>query len=246
MVQAAAAPSTPKESLAIPVHVGIIMDGNGRWAQKRGLPRLAGHRAGTENVRRIVRACAERGVKVLTLYAFSTENWSRPPEEVEGLMNLAPWFIDRELEGLHKEGVRLRHLGMMEGISHDLQLRIRRAVQRTARNKGLVLNIAFNYGGRNEIVRAVRHIVRDGLPEGEISEATLAAYLDTAGLPDPDLVIRTAGEMRLSNFLTWQAAYSEFYSTLTYWPDFDKVELQKAFDAYGKRVRKFGALPDLE
>jgi undecaprenyl diphosphate synthase len=230
------------ELTAIPQHVAIIMDGNGRWARKRGLPRLAGHRAGTENVRRIVEACGNAGVKVLTLYAFSTENWSRPREEVDGLMSILSQTVDREVETLRKNGVQLRHFGELGGLPSNLQDRIRKAVALTASGDRLVLSIALNYGGRREIMEAVRRMVADGLSAEEMTEESLAQRLYTAGLPDPDLIIRTAGEMRLSNFLVWQAAYSEFYATPVYWPDFGPQELHQALAAYGQRVRKFGGL----
>jgi len=235
--------ATQEELSAIPRHVAIVMDGNGRWARQRGLPRLAGHQAGAENLRRIIEACAKHGVKILTIYAFSTENWSRPSEEVEGLMALASRMIDRELENLHKNGVQLRHIGVLEDLSPALQSRIRDSMERTRSNDRLILNIAFNYGGRREIVEAVRRIVKDGLSPGQVTEQVLSRYLFTGGLPDPDLVIRTAGEMRLSNFLIWQAAYAEYYSTPTYWPDFGPDELRRAFVAFSQRTRKFGGLP---
>jgi undecaprenyl diphosphate synthase len=226
----------------VPQHIAIIMDGNGRWAQQRGLPRLAGHRAGTENVRRILEACVDVGVKILTLYAFSTENWSRPPEEVDGLMRLLSQVIDREAENLRKNGVRLRHLGSLEGLPAQLRTRIERGIAVTAAGDRLLVNVALNYGGRREIVMAVQRLMKDGLSPDQVTEETLSHYLYTAGLPDPDLIIRTAGEMRLSNFLIWQAAYAEFYATPTYWPDFDRQELEKALLAYAQRQRKFGGL----
>jgi len=226
----------------VPHHVAIIMDGNGRWAQQRGLPRLAGHRAGTENVRRVVEACGEFGVKILTLYAFSTENWSRPRDEVDGLMGLLSQTIDREVENLRKNGVRLRHLGALEGLPSQLKDKIEQGIAATAAGERLLLNVALNYGGRREIVMAVQRLMVDGLSAEQVTEETLARYLYTAGLPDPDLIIRTAGEMRLSNFLIWQAAYAEFYATPTFWPDFDRQELEKALLSYGRRQRKFGGL----
>nr|MBC7245219.1 isoprenyl transferase [Chloroflexota bacterium] len=236
--------TVPRVQLSvIPQHVAIIMDGNGRWAQQRGLPRLAGHRAGTENVRRILRASVEYGIKILTLYAFSTENWSRPRDEVEGLLTLLSQVIDRELEELRKNGVQLRHLGALEGLPDHLQNRIREAIAATSSGERIIVNVALNYGGRREIVEAVQRMMRDGVAVDQVTEQALAGYLYTAGLPDPDLIIRTAGEMRLSNFLIWQAAYAEFYSTPTYWPDFGPEELYQALLAYGQRVRKFGGLP---
>ncbi len=230
------------ELSVVPQHVAIIMDGNGRWARQRGLPRLAGHRAGTENLRRIVEACGDHGVKILTIYAFSTENWSRPPEEVRGLLRLLSQMLERELENLRKNGVQLRHLGSLDGLPSDLQSGIGRALEATAANDRLILNVALNYGGRGEIVEAVRRVMQSGLAPQQVTEQTLSDHLYSAGLPDPDLIIRTAGEMRLSNFLIWQAAYAEFYSTPTYWPDFDPEELHKALLAYGQRIRKYGGL----
>lgn len=236
-----------KESLpVVPEHIAIIMDGNGRWARQRGLPRLAGHRAGTENVRRILEACVEFGVKIVTLYAFSTENWTRPAEEVQGLLNLMSQVIDREVDNLRKNSVRVRHLGSLDGLPEELQSKIQQGIAATASGERLLVNIALNYGGRDEIVRAARRLIQDGVQPDEVTEETFARYLYTAGLPDPDLIIRTAGEMRLSNFLIWQAAYSEFYSTRTYWPDFGREELYEALVAYSQRVRRFGGLPSQE
>jgi len=224
----------------IPTHVGIIMDGNGRWARARGLPRLAGHRAGSENLRRVLRATVEFGVRILTIYAFSTENWGRPREEIEGLLQILEHLIDRELPELHREGVQLRHIGRLEGIGEPLKQRVREAIALTKDNQRLILNVAFNYGGRAEIVDAVQRIVRDGIPAEQVNEALLNSYLYTAGLPDVDLIIRTSGEMRVSNFLIWQGAYAEYYVTPLYWPDFDKDELYKALTAYSQRERRFG------
>ncbi|HET6316267.1 MAG TPA: isoprenyl transferase [Chloroflexota bacterium] len=225
-----------------PRHVGIIMDGNGRWAKRRGLPRLAGHNAGTENVRRITIACADAGVDVLTIYAFSTENWRRPAEEVRGLMTLLAQRIDREAAELHRNNVRIRHIGILDGIASRLAERVRAAVELTKNNTGLVLNVAFNYGSRHEIVRAMRRIVQQGMAAEDITEEMIDQYLDTAGLPELDLVIRTGGEMRLSNFLLWQAAYAEYYSTPVCWPDFGREELYAAFAEFGQRARRFGGL----
>jgi len=224
----------------VPSHVGIIMDGNGRWARARGLPRLAGHRAGTENIRRVLRACVEFGIKILTIYAFSTENWNRPPAEVRGLMNILGRVIDQELQSLHESGVQLRHIGQLEGISDGLRRRVQDAMELTKDNDTLILNVAFNYGGRAEILDAVRALLRAGISPEDVTEEVFADHLYTAGLPDPDLIIRTGGEIRLSNFLIWQAAYAEIYSTPTYWPDFDKEELRKALLEYAKRERRFG------
>jgi undecaprenyl diphosphate synthase len=226
----------------VPAHVGIIMDGNGRWASRRGLPRLAGHHAGTENVRRITIACADAGVEVLTIYAFSTENWRRPQDEVIGLMRLLLQRIDREAAELHRNNVKIRHVGALEGVQPRLAERVRAAVELTRANTGLVLNVAFNYGGRQEIARAVQRLMVDGVRPEDVTEELIDRHLDTAGLPDLDLVIRTGGEMRLSNFLLWQAAYAEYYSTPICWPDFGREELYQAFAEFGRRVRRFGGL----
>jgi undecaprenyl diphosphate synthase len=226
----------------VPSHIAVIMDGNGRWAQRRHLPRLAGHRAGVRNIHRIARACIDLGVSNLTVYAFSTENWGRPLDEVNGLMALFADASDRETRNLHRNGVRVRHVGSMQGVPNHLRAAIERAVKLTRNNARLSLNVAFNYGGRAEIVQAVKRIVRDGIPEGEIDEELISRYLFTDGAPDPDLVIRTAGEMRLSNFLIWQAAYSEYYSTPTLWPDFGEEDLHAAIESYATRHRKFGKL----
>ena len=226
----------------VPTHIAIIMDGNGRWARKRGLPRLAGHRAGTDNIKRIIEAAVEHDVKMLTLYAFSTENWNRPMEEVSGLMSLLSQVIDRETENLNKNGARLRHVGSTVGLDEQLLRRIRWAVERTKDNDRIVVNVALNYGGRAEIVDALRRIVQEGIPPEEITEDLVTAHLYTAGEPDPDLVIRTGGEMRISNFLLWQTAYAEYWSTPVFWPDFGKDEFHEAILEYGRRQRRFGAL----
>ncbi len=228
----------------LPAHVGIIMDGNGRWAKQRGLPRLAGHRAGVENLRRILSAAVKFGVPIVTLYAFSTENWRRPREEVEGLLNLLREALDKEVDKLHQNGVQLRHIGDLTPLSDDLKASIHHAVELTRHNDRLIANIAFNYGGRDELVRAVRAIVSEGIPAESISAEVIADHLDTAGLPDPDLIIRTSGEMRLSNFLLWQAAYAEFYVTPILWPDFGEEAFYEALRAFAGRKRRFGALDD--
>jgi len=237
---AAASPASKDLPEKIPEHVAIIMDGNGRWAQARRLPRLAGHRAGTENLRRVLRACKDFGVKILTVYAFSTENWRRPAEEVSGLMTILDEYIVREMRSLHEEGVQIRHLGRMDGVRPGLQEKIRQAIELTRNNTTLILNIAFNYGGRQEILDAVRAILADGVAPGDVDEALFSRYLYTAGQPDPDLIIRTSGEVRISNFLLWQGAYAELYSTPVFWPDFDQHELRKALDHYANRERRFG------
>jgi undecaprenyl diphosphate synthase len=226
----------------IPYHIGIIMDGNGRWARERGLPRLEGHRAGTENIRRVLESCGEYGIKMVTIYAFSTENWQRPQVEVRGLIGILERVLEREVENLHQNGVKLRHLGELEGIPDRMRKAVLDAIELTKDNDRLTLNVAFNYGGRAEIVRAVRKMLADNVDPADVDEEFLSDCLYTAGLADPDLIIRTGGEMRLSNFLIWQAAYSEYYSTPTYWPDFDKEELYKALLAYSERERRFGKL----
>lgn len=228
----------------VPQHVAIIMDGNGRWARRRGLPRVAGHRAGAENLRRIINACVEFGIKILTIYAFSTENWGRPESEVKGLMKIFQRVLDQELGELHQQGVCLHHLGDLTGVAPDLQDKVRKALELTADNDRLILNVAFNYGGRAEILHAVREMLADGVRPSELTEELFSSYLFTRGLPDPDLVIRTSGELRISNFLIWQAAYAEYYPTPALWPDFGREELYEAIVAYNQRERRFGLLPD--
>jgi undecaprenyl diphosphate synthase len=228
----------------VPRHIAIIMDGNGRWARQRHLPRLAGHRAGTENIRRIVTECAEQGVQYLTLYAFSTENWSRPSAEVDGLMRILSDFIDRETINLHREGARLRHLGRLENISAELRQKILDAIELTRHNTRITLAVAFNYGGRADIVDAVRELIALGVKPEEVNEALISDHLSTRGMPDPDLIIRTSGEWRLSNFLIWQAAYSEYWTTPVYWPDFSPEHLRQAIYDYGQRERRFGGLSE--
>jgi undecaprenyl diphosphate synthase len=218
------------------------MDGNGRWATQRGLSRPAGHRAGTENIRRVIEAFAERGVKYLTLFAFSTENWGRPKKEVDTLLRLLGRVINREINALHENDIRLRHIGRLDPLSPRLQKRVHEAIELTKNNQRMTVSVAFNYGGRAEILDAVRRIVADGLAPERIDEAVFRSYLYTAELPDPDLIIRTAGEMRLSNFLLWQSSYAEYYATLTYWPDFDAAEIDQALEAYSRRQRRFGLI----
>ena len=226
----------------LPNHVAIIMDGNGRWATQRGLPRLAGHQAGTNSVRRVVDRFNDYKVKYLTLYAFSTENWRRPDEEVNGLIHILAQMIDREVKALHERGVRLYHLGKADSLSAELQAKVNKAIELTRNNTGITLSIAFDYGGRAEILDAVRRIVSDGIRPDDITESLFSSYLYTPNIPDPDLIIRTAGEMRLSNFLIWQSAYSEYYATPTLWPDFKDEEVDKALLAYSRRERRFGGL----
>jgi len=226
----------------IPTHIAVIMDGNGRWARSRGLPRLAGHQAGTENLRRVIRGCVKFGIPYLTIYAFSTENWGRPSDEVQGLMHIIEDVIDRELDELHHEGVQLRHIGRLERLEPSLREKVLQAIDLTKDNTRLTLCIAFNYGGRDEIVCAIQRIIDDHIPPQDINTEVVSSYLFTAGVPDPDLIIRTSGEMRISNFLIWQAAYAEWYVTPTYWPDFDEEELRKALESYNQRDRRFGRL----
>jgi len=230
----------------LPQHVAMIMDGNGRWALSRGLPRLAGHKAGTENLRRVIRASAKFGIKYLTIYAFSTENWGRPPEEVRGLMYILEDVIDRELAELHKEGVQLRHIGRLERLAPSIQKKVLHAIKITKDNSRLVVNVAFNYGGRDEIINAIQNIMKDGIPVEEVTDELVSRYLYTAGVPDPDLIIRTSGELRVSNFLIWQAAYSEWYVTPTYWPDFDEKEYRRALEIFAGRDRRYGKVSSNE
>ena len=223
-----------------PNHVAIIMDGNGRWATSRGRPRIEGHRAGTDNVRRIIETFAQFGVNYLTLFAFSTENWDRPDAEVRSLIEILSEVIGREAKTLHEQGVRIRHLGRVDRLSPQLQAAIFDSVELTKNNTGLTLSVAFDYGGRAEILNAVRQIVADGLSPQAITEEVLRRYLYTGEIPDPDLIIRTAGEMRMSNFLLWQSAYAEYYATPVLWPDFDEHEVTMALEAYSQRQRRFG------
>ena len=225
-----------------PEHVGVIMDGNGRWAEQRGLPRIEGHRRGVENLRAVLDALARRGVRYVTLYSFSTENWRRPADEVDGIMQVAREAIYQEAEALHQRGVRLIHLGRTDRLDPDLREAVERVQEITRYNDRMVLCVAFDYGGRAELVEAVRRIVAAGIAAEDIDEETIAKYLYTNGIPDPDLIIRTGGEQRLSNFLLWQAAYAEYYYTATLWPDFDEAEVERALQAFGARKRRFGAV----
>lgn len=236
---------SPAESEA-PAHVAVIMDGNGRWAEERGLTRTDGHRAGTENIRRILRAFAAHGVEYLTLYAFSTENWERPAEEVNALIGILQDMIRTEAQELNEEGVRLVHIGRLDRLPGDVQSAIADAVEMTKDNTSFTVALAYDYGGRSELTHAIRSMVANGVRPSEIDERLVSDYLYTAGMPDPDLIIRTAGEMRISNFLLWQAAYAEYYSTDVYWPDFDETEVDKAVAAYGRRRRKYGRVADGE
>lgn len=228
----------------VPHHVAMIMDGNGRWAQARGLPRLAGHRAGTENLRPILESCVEFGIEILTIWAFSTENWRRPETEVMGLLRILERMIRRELQELHKQGVKLRHIGRLERLPGRLQKQVLDAIELTKDNDRIVLNVGFDYGGRAEIVQAVQRIMREGIPADEVNEELLSRYMYTGGQPDPDLIIRTGGELRTSGFMLWQSAYAEYYVTPTYWPDFGREELYEALRVFGQRDRRFGGIKD--
>lgn len=227
---------------SLPRHVAIIMDGNGRWASQRGLPRLEGHRAGARGIRKVVKAFADQGVKYLTLFAFSTENWSRPLEEIAGLVQLVAESVDREARFFHRHNIKLRHIGKLDRLPLELRRKVEAAIELTGNNTGMTLCLAFDYGGRSEIVDAVRHINKDGVSAKDITEATFSRYLGTRDIPDPDLIIRTGGEVRLSNFLLWQAAYSELYFTPVLWPDFSEKEIDEALLDYGQRQRRFGNL----
>jgi len=226
----------------LPNHVAIVPDGNGRWAEKHGLPRLEGHQAGAENMYILVKYLNEYPIKYLTLYGFSTENWNRPKYEVRGLFHILKRFIEKYVLEIHERGIKLQHLGRLGELPQNLQQTINRGVELTKDNTGMLLSIAFNYGGRTEILDAVRHIIADGIPPENINEKLFDSYLYTAGLPEVDLAIRTAAELRLSNFLIWQSAYSEYYFTDVLWPDFDKKEMEKALLDYSQRQRRFGGL----
>jgi len=238
---ASSSPATQSPACPPPLrHLAIIMDGNGRWATKRHLPRLAGHKAGVTALRRVVEYATDENIEMLSVYAFSTENWSRPRPEVEGLMRLFWETIRSDLDKLHRNGVRLRHLGRLQGLSPDIQKAVRDMMELTRNNTRIGLNVCFNYGGRAELVDAIRQIIADGHNPEAISEELISGYLYTRGLPDPDMVIRTAGEMRVSNFLLWQSAYTEYYATPKLWPDFGKEDLRAALENYRNRQRRFG------
>ena len=224
------------------MHVAIIMDGNGRWAAQRGLPRLAGHEAGTDNIRRITYTAGELGITHLTLWAFSTENWRRPEDEIRGIMKILGDVIERETQELFLQGAQLRHIGSLNGLDPDLRDAVLGAIELTKDNDRLVLTLAFNYGGRQEMIDAVRSIIEAGHQPDEITEETVSRHLYTSDLPDPDLVIRTSGEHRMSNFLLWQAAYAELYFCPVLWPDFGPDHLREAIAEYGRRERRFGAI----
>ena len=232
--------SSSELGLTIPRHVAIIMDGNGRWAARRGLPRVVGHERGTDNIRPITFAAGELGIKYLTLWAFSTENWRRPADEIQGIMRILGEVIDRETEELHRQGAQLRHIGSLDGLEPELRQSVLDAIELTRNNEKLVLTLAFNYGGRREIVHAIQSIVASGISPDDITDDVIAKHLYTRDLPDPDLVIRTSGEYRMSNFLLWQAAYAELFFSPVLWPDFGPDELKEAVQDYGRRERRFG------
>jgi undecaprenyl diphosphate synthase len=231
-----------KSGNGLPKHVAIIMDGNGRWAAKRQRPRIYGHRRGAMHARDFIDFFYRYEIPYLTLYAFSTENWSRPKAEVEGIIMLLSENLDSALKMAQSRNICIRHLGNMDKLPAEIQRKASEAIRLTCDNTGLTVNIAFNYGGRQEIVNAARRIIADRLPIADLDEGTFARYLDTAGMPDPDLFIRTGGEMRISNLLLWQSAYAELYFTETLWPDFDEKEFRKSLEAFAGRERRFGGL----
>ena len=226
----------------LPQHVAIIMDGNGRWAKQHGLPRLEGHRAGTENIRLVSEIFAEYKIKYLTLFAFSTENWNRPSAEVRGLLKILSDRLDPEIKRLHEKNIRVRHLGRLDALFPELQQKIKRAIEMTRNNTGGTLSMAFDYGGRAEIVGAARRLLSARISAEDVNEDSFKEYLYAPDIPDPDLIIRTGGETRLSNFLLWQAAYSELYFTEVLWPDFNMAEIDKALASYMSRQRRFGRI----
>jgi undecaprenyl diphosphate synthase len=248
-ILAVLSPGSPEEELArqinfqrLPAHVAVIMDGNGRWAAQRHLPRVEGHRAGIESVREVVEGSARLGIQVLTLYAFSVENWKRPATEVSTLMMLLKRYLRSELNTLLRNDIRFRVIGRSEDLARDVQRELSDAEDKTRLNRGMLFNIALNYGGRAEIVEAAKRLIVEGVPADELDEQKFGSYLYTGGQPDPDLLIRTSGEMRVSNFLLWQIAYAEIWVTDTLWPDFRKRHLLEAILAYQKRERRYGGI----
>ena len=236
-----ASPQPPSEqSPKVPAHVAFIMDGNGRWATQRGFPRLEGHRVGVDRIHKVLETLGNKGVRYVTLYAFSTENWNRPADEVQGLLEILYDALQNQTRELHDNNVRILHIGKTDGLSPELQEAVADAQELTRENSGITLNVAFNYGGRDEILEAVKRLVRDAVAPDDIDEALFSKYLFTAQTPDPDLIIRTGGEMRISNFLLWQSAYSEYYHTSTLWPDLDSAELEQVLADYANRQRRFG------
>ena len=233
---------TAENILPLPVHIAIVPDGNGRWAEKRGLPRLSGHREGVLNMMRMIQYISEYPIKYVTFYGFSTENWNRPETEVNGLFKLVEHFVDEQLNKINEKNIRIRHIGRLNGLPVSLQKAIQRAVTLTANNTGMTLGVAWNYGGRAEIVNAINQYTADPDKPQPLDEKSFGRYLYTGDMPDVDLLIRTANEMRLSNYLLWQTAYSEFYFTDVLWPDFGKKDIEKALIDYSRRNRRFGGL----
>jgi undecaprenyl diphosphate synthase len=231
-----------KKISPLPNHIAFIMDGNGRWAKKRNLPRKAGHRAGTQNILLLLKTLGKYGIKCVTLYSFSTENWNRPDEEIRGILDILGKSLEKEVPKLHKNGVKICHMGHLENLSAETREAIANAIELTKDNTTMTLNLAFDYGGRAEIVDAVKKIVSDRIPEQDIDEEMFESYLYTSGLPEVDLVVRTGGDLRISNFLLWQSAYSEFYFTDVLWPDFKAKEIEKALIAFSRRERRFGGV----
>lgn len=235
-------PQPPVGGANVPVHVAFIMDGNGRWAQKQGLPRISGHEVGVQRIQGVLEALEPKGVKFVTLYAFSTENWGRPQDEVNGIMDIFSEAVAGQTAALHEKNVRIVHVGKTENLGADLRDAVSEAQRLTSKNTGITLNVAFDYGGRDEILEAVRRIIKDGINPDLIDEELFSRYLFTAHSPDPDLIIRTGGEQRISNFLLWQSAYSEYYSTPTLWPELDAAELALVLENFGNRRRRYGGL----
>jgi undecaprenyl diphosphate synthase len=233
---------TAENILPLPVHIAIVPDGNGRWAEKRGLPRLSGHREGVLNMMRMIQYISEYPIKYVTFYGFSTENWNRPETEVNGLFKLVEHFVDEQLNKINEKNIRIRHIGRLNGLPVSLQKAIQHAVTLTANNNGMTLGVAWNYGGRAEIIDAINQFTADPDKPQPLDEKSFGRYLYTGDMPDVDLLIRTANEMRLSNYLLWQTAYSEFYFTDVLWPDFGKKDIEKALIDYSRRNRRFGGL----
>ena len=239
-LQASLSQQPSSQDRNVPVHVAIIMDGNGRWAKQRGLPRLEGHRVGVDRIQRVLETLGTQGVKYVTLYAFSTENWNRPQEEVAGLLDILQDALQQQAQSLHENNVRIFHIGKLDRLSPGLQEAVDQVQELTSNNTGINLNVAFDYGGRDEILDAVRRILHDGVPAEQLDQEMFSRYLYTAHCPDPDLIIRTGGEQRISNFLLWQSAYSEYYYTPTLWPDLDSAELEQVLKSFSSRQRRFG------
>ena len=231
-----------KKFILLPTHIAIVPDGNGRWAEQRGFPRLSGHREGAENMRRMIKYLSKYPIKYVTLYGFSTENWARPGAEIKGLFAILEEFIDKCVDEFNREGIKLRHLGRLNELPQNLQLVINRAIELTKNNDRMTLNLAFNYGGRTEILDAVHRLIADGITPQNINEELFDRYLYTAGLPNVDLIIRTGDEKRLSNFLIWQTAYSEYHFTKVLWPDFGEKDIDEALLFYSRRQRRIGGL----